>query len=246
HLEVRNRALLIVGIVTASLLQVLDLTIANVAIPHMQSSLGAGPDTISWVLTSYIIASAVAMPITGWLADRIGSRRLFLISVTLFVGASMLCSLPQNLEEMVLFRALQGIGGVFIAPLSQSSLLDITRPSRQPQIIALWGMGVMIGPILGPVLGGWLTEVATWRWVFFVNVPVGAICLVLLLAQLPSREIRQRRFDLFGFSMIAVALAGLQLLLDRGNVVEWFSSVESWIWLGCAVCGTWIAVIHLS
>ena len=246
HLEVRNRALLIVGIMTASLLQVLDITIANVAIPHMQSSLGAGPDSISWVLTSYIIASAVAMPITGWLADRIGSRRLFLISVTLFVGASMLCGLAQNLEEMVLLRAPQGIGGAFIAPLSQSSLLDITRPSRQPQIIALWGMGVMIGPILGPVLGGWLTEVASWRWVFFVNVPVGAICLLLLLAQLPSREIRQRRFDLFGFSMIAVALAALQLLLDRGNVVEWFSSAESWIWLGCSVCAAWVAVIHLA
>ena len=246
HLEVRSPALLIIGVMTASLLQVLDITIANVAIPHMQSTLGASPDSISWVLTSYIIASAVAMPITGWLADRIGSRRLFLISVTLFVGASMLCGLAQNLEEMVLFRALQGIGGAFIAPLSQSSLLDITRPSRQPQIIALWGMGVMIGPILGPVLGGWLTEVASWRWVFFVNVPVGAICLVLLLAQLPSREIRQRRFDLFGFSMVAIALAGLQLLLDRGNVVDWFSSVESWIWLGCAVSGTWIAVIHLS
>src|SRR5690606_11615228 len=169
HLQVRNPALLIIGIMTASLLQVLDITIANVAIPHMQSSLGASPDSISWVLTSYIIASALAMPLTGWLADRVGSRRLFLISVTLFVGASMLCGMAQNLEEMVLFRALQGVGGAFIAPLSQSSLLDTTRPSRQPQIIALWGMGVMIGPILGPVLGGWLTEVANWRWVFFVN-----------------------------------------------------------------------------
>ena len=205
QLPVRNHFLLIVGVMTASLLQVLDITIANVAIPHMQSTLGATPDTISWVLTSYIIASAVAMPITGWLADRIGSRRLFLISVTLFVGASMLCGLAQNLEEMVLFRALQGVGGAFIAPLSQSSLLDTTRPSRQPQIIALWGMGVMIGPILGPVLGGWLTEVASWRWVFFVNVPVGALCLVILFAELPTHPVRRRRFDLFGFAMLGTA-----------------------------------------
>ena len=244
QLPVRNHFLLIVGVMTASLLQVLDITIANVAIPHMQSSLGATPDTISWVLTSYIIASAVAMPITGWLADRVGSRRLFLISVTLFVGASMLCGLAQNLEEMVLFRALQGVGGAFIAPLSQSSLLDTTRPSRQPQIIALWGMGVMIGPILGPVLGGWLTEAANWRWVFFVNVPVGALCLVILLAELPSRPLRRRKFDLFGFAMIGTALASLQLLLDRGNVLDWFSSIETWLWLGLAVSAAWAAVIH--
>src|SRR5688500_3526255 len=244
QLPVRNHILLIVGVMTASLLQVLDITIANVAVPHMQSSLGATPDTISWVLTSYIIASAVAMPITGWLADRIGSRRLFLISVTLFVGASMLCGLAQNLEEMVVFRALQGVGGAFIAPLSQSSLLDTTRPSRQPQIIALWGMGVMIGPILGPVLGGWLTEAASWRWVFFVNVPVGALCLAILLAELPGRPIRQRKFDLFGFAMFGLALASLQLLLDRGNVLDWFTSLETWIWCGLAVSAAWIAAIH--
>ena len=246
QLHARNPLLLIIGVMTASLLQVLDITIANVAIPHMQSSLGASPDTVSWVLTSYIIASAVAMPITGWLADRIGSRRLFLISVTLFVLASMLCGMAQNLEEMVLFRALQGVGGAFIAPLSQSSLLDTTRPSRQPQIIALWGMGIMIGPILGPVLGGWLTETVGWRWVFFVNVPVGALCLAILLTQLPSREIRRRRFDLFGFAMIGLALASLQLLLDRGNVVDWFTSPESWIYATLAISGAWIAAIHMA
>ena len=231
---------------TASLLQVLDITIANVAIPHMQNSLGASPDSISWVLTSYIIASAVAMPITGWLADRIGSRRLFLISVTLFVLASMLCGMAQNLEEMVVFRALQGVGGAFIAPLSQSSLLDTTRPSRQPQIIALWGMGVMIGPIIGPVLGGWLTETLSWRWVFFVNVPVGAVCLAILLAELPSHPVRRRRFDLFGFALIGITLASLQLLLDRGNHVDWFDALESWIYLICAAAAAWLAVIHLA
>ncbi len=246
QLPVRNHLLLIVGVMTASLLQVLDVTIANVAIPHMQSSLSASPDTISWVLTSYIIASAVAMPITGWLADRIGSRRLFLISVTLFVGASMLCGMAQSLEQMVLFRALQGVGGAFIAPLSQSSLLDTTRPSRQPQIVALWGMGVMIGPILGPILGGWLTQSFDWRWVFFVNVPLGAACLVILFAQLPSRPIVRRRFDLFGFSMIALALSALQLLLDRGNVVDWFTSPESWLYASLSISAAWIAAIHLT
>ncbi len=246
HLPVRNHLLLVIGIMIASLMQVLDVTIANVAIPHMQASLSATPDTVSWVLTSYIIASAVAMPITGWLADRIGSRRLFLGSVVVFVLASMLCGVAQNLEEMVIFRAIQGIGGAFIAPLSQSSLLDTTRPSRQAQIIALWGMGVIIGPIVGPVLGGYLTEVLDWRWVFFVNVPFGVICMVILLAELPDGGVRRRRFDLFGFALIAIALTSLQLLLDRGNVVDWFTSLETWVYGFLVISGAWVLVIHLA
>lgn len=246
QLPTRNHALLVLGVMMASLMQVLDVTIANVAIPHMQASLNATPDTVSWVLTSYIIASAVAMPITGWLADRVGSRRLFIFSVSVFVIASVLCGLAQNLEEMVIFRALQGVGGAFIAPLSQSSLLDTTRPSRQPQIIALWGMGIIVGPVVGPVLGGYLTEVLDWRWVFFVNVPVGVVCLAILLAELPSRPLRRRRFDLFGFAMIGLALASLQLLLDRGNVVDWFTSPETWIYTGLTISCTWAAVIHLA
>jgi DHA2 family multidrug resistance protein len=244
QLPVENHLLLIVGVMAATLLQVLDITIANVAIPHMQSTLGATPDTISWVLTSYIIASAVAMPITGWLSDRIGSRRLFIWSVGGFVIASMLCGMAQNLEEMVIFRALQGVGGAFIAPLSQAALLDTTKPSRQPSIIALWGMGVMVGPILGPVLGGWITENWSWRWVFYVNIPVGALCLAILIAELPSRALVKRRFDLFGFAMIAICLSSLQLMLDRGTQLDWFASVEIWIYAFLVLSAAWAAVIH--
>ena len=246
QLPVRSHFLLIVGVMTASLLQVLDITIANVAIPHMQSTLGATPDTISWVLTSYIIASAVAMPITGWLADRIGMRTLFLAAVAGFIITSALCGIAQNLEEMVLFRALQGISGAFIAPLSQTAMLDTTRPSRQPQIIAVWGLGIMIGPILGPLIGGWLTENWNWRWVFYVNLPVGIAALTILLAQMPKREIRRRRFDLFGFALVALTLSSLQLFLDRGNEADWFSSVEIWIYLALAISSAWIAAIHLA
>lgn len=246
QLPVANHMLLIVGIMAASLMQILDTTIANVAIPHMQSTLGATADTVTWVLTSYIIASAVAMPITGWLADRIGARRLFIFSVAGFIIASMMCGAAQNLEEMVLFRALQGVAGAFIAPLSQSFMLDTTRPSRHPQMMALWGMGIMIGPILGPVLGGWLTESASWRWVFYVNLPVGALALAILIANLPHREMRTRRFDLLGFALIAITLIAFQLLLDRGQQADWFNSGEIWLYAFLMVSGAWMTVIHLT
>jgi DHA2 family multidrug resistance protein len=241
-----NYPLMIIGVMAASLLQILDTTIANVALPHMQSSLGATVDTVTWVLTSYIIASAVALPITGWLADRIGARRLFIGSVTGFILASMLCGLAQNLEEMVAFRALQGVAGAFIAPLSQAFMLDATRPSRHPQIMAIWGMGIMIGPILGPILGGWLTETANWRWVFFVNLPVGIASLALLLAFLPARARRERRFDITGFLLLAVALAAFQLLLDRGAQADWLASAEIWVYLLLTLSATWMVVIHFA
>lgn len=245
-LPTRNTLIVVIGIMTASLLQILDTTIANVAIPHMQASLGATPDEISWVLTSYIVASAVAMPMTGWLADRVGSRRLFILSTTGFVVASMLCGMAQNISEMVLFRALQGAAGAFIAPLSQSAMLDVSKPSRQSQMMAIWGMGIMIGPILGPIIGGTLTENWNWRWVFYVNVPLGALALFILIARLPSRPIARRRFDMFGFSMIAIAIGGLQLLLDRGNQLDWFDSVEIWIYAVAIVSAVWVGAIHFT
>jgi DHA2 family multidrug resistance protein len=246
ELESRNYPLMIVGVMAASLLQILDTTIANVALPHMQSSLGATVDTITWVLTSYIIASAVVLPTTGWLADRIGARRLFIGSVAGFILASMLCGLAQNLEEMVAFRALQGVAGAFIAPLSQSFMLDTTRPSRHPQIMAIWGMGIMIGPILGPILGGWLTETVNWRWVFFVNLPVGIASLAILVTCLPRRPQRARRFDITGFVLLALALTAFQLLLDRGAQEDWLASTEIWIYLLVMLSAAWMVVIHLA
>ena len=154
-------------------MQVLDATIANVALPHMQASLGVTPETINWVLTSYIVSAAIAIPITGWLAEKVGRKRLFVWSVILFTAASMLCALAQNLPEMVLFRVLQGVSGAFIAPLAQAVMFDINPPERHAKAMALFGGGVMIGPILGPVLGGWLTDSFNWRWVFLINLPIG-------------------------------------------------------------------------
>jgi DHA2 family multidrug resistance protein len=256
HEQIRYRGLLTVAVMGASIMQILDTTIANVAIPHMQSALGATSETVNWVLTSYIIASAVAMPITGWLADRIGRRRLFLTAVTGFIIASMACGAAQNLEEMVVFRFLQGISAAFIGPLSQSVMLDINPPEKQGRAMSIWGMGIMIGPILGPILGGWLTESVNWRWVFYVNLPVGLATLALMWALLPATGTRERKFDLFGFSMLALGLAALQLMLDRGAQQDWFDSVEDaakansdsveiWIEMGVAAACLWMFVIHL-
>ena len=156
------------------LMQVLDTTIANVALPHMQTSLGATRETVNWVLTSYIVASAIAIPITGWLAEQVGRKRLFVWSVIAFTIASLLCAMAQNLTEMVIFRVVQGVAGAFLVPLAQAVMFDINPPERHGRAMAMFGAGVMIGPILGPVLGGWLTENFNWRWVFLVNLPIGA------------------------------------------------------------------------
>ena len=245
HERVRYRGLLTVAVMGASIMQILDTTIANVAIPHMQSALGATSETVTWVLTSYILASAIAMPITGWLADRIGRRELFLAAIAGFIVASMACGAAQSLEQMVAFRFLQGIFAAFIGPLSQSVMLDINPPERHARAMSIWGMGIMIGPILGPVLGGWLTESVNWRWVFYVNLPVGLITLAMMWALLPSTRKTDRRFDLFGFSMLALGLAALQLMLDRGAHLDWFDSLEIWIELGVAIACLWMFFVHM-
>jgi DHA2 family multidrug resistance protein len=243
-IPVENHALVIFGVMLASLLQVLDTTIANVAIPHMQSALGATPESVTWVLTSYIIASAIATPLTGWLADRIGRRELFIVSIFTFIVASVLCGLAQNLEQMVFFRILQGIFGAFMAPLSQSFMLDTTRPSRHASVMSIWSTGLMLGPVIGPLVGGWLTEHLNWRFVFYINVPFGLIALVILMTQLPRCPKVHRKFDMFGFIWLSLALASFQLLLDRGNHVDWFDSGEIWIYTGLAIAGAWITAIH--
>src|SRR3954470_2491975 len=241
-----EHGVLTVSIMMAVLLQVLDTTIANVALPHMMASMSATQETINWVLTSYIVASAIAIPITGWLADRVGRKRLFVWSVIAFTVASVMCAMAQNLTEMVIFRALQGVSGAFLVPIAQAVMFDINPPAKHARAMAMFGMGVMIGPILGPVLGGWLTENYNWRWVFLVNLPVGIVCTFLLVRFMPKGEVVRRRFDLFGFFLLALALGGLQLMLDRGEQLDWFDSWEVWIELALAVSGAWMFVVHLA
>ena len=241
-----ERALITVAVILAMLMQVLDTTIANVALPHMQTSLGATRETVNWVLTSYIVASAIAIPITGWLADRVGRKRLFILSVVAFTIASLLCAMAQNLTEMVLFRAAQGVAGAFLVPLAQAVMFDINPPEKHGRAMALFGAGVMVGPILGPVLGGWLTENFNWRWVFLVNLPVGILAMVMMIRFLPKAAKIKRRFDLFGFALLALALGGLQMMLDRGEQLDWFQSWEVWVECGIAIAGAWMFTVHMA
>src|SRR6478736_5136181 len=240
------RLIVTVGVMMAVLLQVLDTTIANVALPHMQASLSATQDTINWVLTSYIVASAIALPISGWLADKVGRKRLLLISVVVFTAASVLCATATSLAEMVVFRALQGVGGAFIVPLAQATLFDINPREKHGQAMALFGGGVMIGPILGPVLGGWLTDNYNWRWVFLVNLPVGILCILVMMRFMPKTETHRRSFDMFGFALLALALAGLQLFLDRGEQQDWLQSWEIRLELGLAIAASWMFMVHMA
>jgi len=225
-----NRRMITVSIMLATIIQALDGTIANVALPHMQGSLSASQDQITWVLTSFIVAAAIATPLTGWLCDRFGQKNVFLASVAGFTIASVLCGLSSSLTEIVVARLLQGVFGAALVPLSQATLLDINPREKHGSAMAVWGMGVMIGPILGPTLGGWLTDSYNWRWVFFINVPVGALAFYGIWRYIrPVDAPRKMRFDAFGFVTLSLAIGALQMLLDRGEQNDWFASTETWV-----------------
>ena len=242
--EVKNKGLLTLAIMVAVVMQVLDTTIANVALPHMRAALGASQDEINWVLTSYIVAAAIATPLTGWFSDRLGRHNLMMFAVVGFTGASLLCGIATSLPQMVLFRVMQGVCGAVMAPLAQATMMDINPRERFGQAMAIFGAGIMFGPIIGPTLGGWLTETFSWRAVFLVNLPVGIIAFLMLFALMPRSAIKIRRFDFFGFGMLALAVASLQLLLDRGQGVGWFDSPEIWTYLLLSISGLWVFTVH--
>jgi len=222
-----NRAAITVCVILATLMQALDTTIANVALPYLQGSVSASQDQIAWVLTSYIVAAAIMTPPTGYLAGRFGLKRLFLFSVAGFTVASMLCGMAQSLVQIVLFRVLQGMFGAALVPLSQTVLLNINPKERQGSAMALWGVAVMAGPVLGPVLGGWLTEAYSWRYVFYINLPIGVLAF-LGMSTFLSETARDAtaKLDWFGFGTLSLAIGALQVLLDRGEELDWFSSRE--------------------
>jgi MFS transporter, DHA2 family, multidrug resistance protein len=243
---VPHRAIITMCAMVATLMQALDSTIANVALPYMQGSLSASYDEITWVLTSYIVAAAIMTAPVGWLAARYGYRAIYLVSVIGFTVASMLCGLAGSLAQMVLFRFTQGVFGAALVPLSQGTMLNIYPVERHGQAMAIWGMGVMLGPILGPTLGGYLTALYNWRYVFLVNLPFGIVCTLGLWFFLPRpRPQHGLRFDWFGFIALAIGVAGLQLVLDRGETQDWFGSTEVILEAVAAVSGFYLFVVHM-
>ncbi len=229
-----------------TLMQALDSTIANVALPDMQGSLAASRDQITWVLTSYIVAAAIMTAPVGWLSSRFGRKNVALVSLAGFTITSMMCGAAQTLDQMVIFRLLQGVFGAALSPLSQAIMLDLYPPQKRGQMMAIWGMGVMLGPILGPTLGGWLTESYNWRWVFYVNLPFGiaSVTGIALFLRDTHRD-STLRFDWFGFGVLGVGLGGMQLMLDRGTSQDWFGSMEIVAEAVIGGLGLYLFIVHM-
>jgi DHA2 family multidrug resistance protein len=245
--KVSHRGIITVCVMLATIMQALDTTIANVALPYMMGSLSATLDQINWVLTSYIVSAAIMIPVTGFMVTRFGRKPVFTISVLGFTIASVLCGLATSLDQMVLYRLLQGVFGAPLVPLSQAVLLDSSPRERHGSAMALWGVGVMVGPILGPTLGGWLTEYYNWRWVFFINVPVGMLTIAGLMTYLSdSPHNGKASFDWTGFLLLALAIGGLQMMLDRGENLDWFSSTEIMIEAGVAATAFYMFLVHMT
>jgi MFS transporter, DHA2 family, multidrug resistance protein len=245
ELPKHTRAAITICVILATLMQALDTTIANVALPYMQGSVSASQDEIAWVLTSYIVAAAIMTPPTGYLTSRFGLKRVFLVSIAGFTVSSVLCGMAQSLVQIVLFRILQGLFGAALVPLSQTVLMNINSKERQGSAIALWGVAVMAGPVLGPVLGGWLTQAFSWRFVFYINVPVGILAFLGMMTFLSdTTRNATAKLDWFGFGTLSLAIAAMQVLLDRGEELDWFGSGEIVVEAIIAVSAFYLFLVH--
>ena len=243
----QHRGMITACIICATLLQSLDQTIANVALPYMQGSFSASYDEITWVLTTYITAAAIMTAPVGWLAARFGRKRLFVSCIIGFTFTSMLCGAAQTLEQIVVFRLLQGVCSAALVPVSQAVLFDIYPTERRGFAMAVWGMGVMIGPIMGPTLGGYLTETYNWRYVFYINLPFGVLATLGLMVFMrePPGESRLR-FDWLGFAVLGLAIGAVQMMLDRGNKEDWFTSNEIIIEAILGGLGIYLFLVHMA
>src|SRR6202142_1392417 len=245
ELPKHTKVAITICVILATLMQALDTTIANVALPYMQGSVSASQDEIAWGLTSYIVAAAIMTPPTGYLTSRFGLKRLFLVSIAGFTVSSVLCGMAQSLVQIVLFRILQGLFVAALVPLSQTVLMNINSKERQGSAIALWGVAVMAGPVLGPVLGGWLTQSFSWRYVFYINVPVGILAF-LGMSTFLSETARNAtaKLDWFGFGTLSLAIGALQVALDRGEELDWFGSGEIVIEAIIAAAALYLFLVH--
>src|SRR5713101_1096068 len=222
-----RRNMVTISAMTATIMQALDTTIANVALPYMQGTLSASQDQINWVLTSYIVAAAIMTAPVGWIANRFGRKRIFIVCSAGFTVASVLCGLAQDITQMVAFRLAQGVFGAALVPLSQAVMLDSYTLQERAKAMSIWGMGVMMGPIMGPSLGAWLTETYSWHWVFLVNLPFGIFTVLgLVIFMDETKKDMNLRFDWFGFTALAIGIGSLQVALDRGEQLGWTESNE--------------------
>ncbi len=243
--DAANRGPITVSIMLATVMNSLDTTIANVALPHIQGSVSASQEQITWVLTSYIISAAIMTPLAGWLSDRIGRKRLYLISIAGFTAASMLCGIASSLPEIVIFRLLQGVFGASLIPVAQAIMLDINPPEKHGQAMAVWGMGALLGPILGPAVGGFITEHYSWRWCFYINLPIGILAFLgVLFFTSHDGKNRARPFDFVGFGALVIFIGSVQLMLDRGPSLDWFDSSEIIAYGVIAAMALWVFITH--
>jgi DHA2 family multidrug resistance protein len=245
--DIANRIPITGALMLATLMYTIDSTVANVALPHIQGSVSAAQDEITWVLTSYIVATAVMTPLSGWLSQKIGRKKMFLFSIAGFTVASVLCGVATSLPEIVAFRLIQGLAGASLMPLSQASMLDMYPQHMIPRVMSLWSAAVIIGPIAGPTLGGWLTEDFSWRWVFYINVPIGILAFLgiwTFMADDPGG--RERPFDFLGFVALITFVLAFQVMVDRGPRNDWFESTETWIELVLGAIGLWVFVIQTA
>ena len=244
ELTPRAKSAVTLAVMLAAIMQMLDTTIANVALPHMQGALSATQDQLAWVLTSYIVASAIMTLPVGWLSGRYGRKNVFVISIAGFTLTSLLCGAASSLNEMIAFRILQGLFGAALVPLSQAIMLDINPKEEHGKAMAMWAVSIMIGPILGPTLGGFLTEYYSWRWVFYINLPFGVVVLFIILRLMPETEREERPFDGLGFFALALFIAGIQLILDRGHHLDWLDSLEIQFYCAVVLSALWVYVVH--
>ena len=240
----RQRLAIVFLAMLGTVMTMLDTTIANVALPHMRSTLGATQEQINWVLTSYIVATAVVIPATGFLEQRLGRRQLFTFAVAGFTLSSAVCGLAWSLPTMIIARLVQGLCGAVLAPMAQTIMYDVNPPEERTQAMTIWSMGVMMAPVFGPVLGGWLTDSFSWRWVFYINLPIGVVAAIGAWKLIPSPKVARQPFDAFGYVLIITALCAFQLMLDRGAEIDWFNSNEIWLDLGLGVAALWMYVVH--
>jgi DHA2 family multidrug resistance protein len=223
-----NPWMIAASVMLATFMVVLDSSVANVALPHMAGSLSASTDESTWVLTSYLVSNAIMLPAAGWISRRIGRKRLLILSILLFTAASLLCGVAINMPMLIMARVLQGVGGGGMQPLAQSILLESFPPRQHGTAMAVYGVGVVVAPIIGPTLGGWITDSYSWRWIFYINLPIGILALFMVNLYVEDPPYLRHKFkgaiDYLGFGLMALWLGTLQLVLDKGQEADWFQT----------------------